>query len=584
MAGRQFALERVLGDGSFGTVYLAELTSMGGFKKSVALKLLKPDWDAGSDAARRLRDEARLLGRLRHRHIVQVDDLIRLDGRWAVVMEYVPGVDLELLISPDNLDRVPPMAALEITAAIAQALDAAYNSAGEGGQLLQVVHRDIKPSNVRMTAAGDVKVLDFGIARAEFQGREAKTDNVRYGSLGYMSPERLLGDPEVPAGDVFAVGAVLYELLVGTPFGRVQLAPDRAVTQLADQLAAAAKVLPEEVHPALELIRACMAYEVEDRPGSDEVATRARAISRRLTGEDLFVYASRVVPAVQAKTAGRPIERRMLTEEIEGGGSASVSHDVSQALEAGLAASAPQRSAPTLAQTLTDPLPTETAENKSGGVALLVAGMMGLLVMLAAGGAGLYLVLQSEDAPADVDVPVVAAPAAAAAAAPAPAPAPAAAAAAAPAPAPVADEPVAGEAAGGQAAVTQVAAPATPASAPAASAKGKTASTAPADVEPAKAATPAPAPKPEATPAADAPPVDRVKFHVPGATLISATCSGVSNSSTTASLNVLGFPAGTCSIKATINGTNYKHSLQVLRPNGYTCTPSGERLTCTSQL
>jgi len=154
MSGRSFELQRELGDGAFGTVSLADMLSLGGFRKEVALKLLKPDWDAASDAARRLRDEARLLGRLRHRHIVKVDDLVRLEGRWAVVMEYVPGVDLERLLAWANetAESVPPAAALEITGAMAQALDAAWNGPGDQGSALRVVHRDIKPSNVRLTA------------------------------------------------------------------------------------------------------------------------------------------------------------------------------------------------------------------------------------------------------------------------------------------------------------------------------------------------------------------------------------------------------------------------------------------------
>ena len=97
-SGRRFELRRELGSGSFGQVFLADMVSLGDFRKTVALKVLRPQLGGSSDAAKRLRDEARVLGRLRHRHIVAVDDLIRVDGRWAVVMEYVPGMDLEQLL------------------------------------------------------------------------------------------------------------------------------------------------------------------------------------------------------------------------------------------------------------------------------------------------------------------------------------------------------------------------------------------------------------------------------------------------------------------------------------------------------
>jgi len=97
MQGRRFSLLQTLGEGTFGSVYLAEMTSLGGFRKRVALKLLNSNWNPDSDAGRRLRDEARLLGRLNHRNIVRVDDLIRVSGRWALVMEYIEGADLEAI-------------------------------------------------------------------------------------------------------------------------------------------------------------------------------------------------------------------------------------------------------------------------------------------------------------------------------------------------------------------------------------------------------------------------------------------------------------------------------------------------------
>ena len=140
---RRFHLARELGVGSFGAVYLAEMESAGGFRRKVALKLLRPELDQVSDASRRLRDEARLLGRLRHRHIVQVDDLIRVNGRWAVVMEYVPGFDLEqLLLGLKAIDApFPPLAAVQVTRAVALALDAAYTGRAGGEEPLRVVPR-----------------------------------------------------------------------------------------------------------------------------------------------------------------------------------------------------------------------------------------------------------------------------------------------------------------------------------------------------------------------------------------------------------------------------------------------------------
>ena len=129
----------MLGRGGFGTVYKAEFVGDGGFTKKVALKVLNPDLENVEEVARRFRDEARMLGLIRHRAIVQVDGLVRLSGRWAVIMEYVEGVSLKPIITAD---RVPPSAALQIAGELAGALDVAYNAPGpEGGPHL-LVSRD----------------------------------------------------------------------------------------------------------------------------------------------------------------------------------------------------------------------------------------------------------------------------------------------------------------------------------------------------------------------------------------------------------------------------------------------------------
>ncbi|HMV66976.1 MAG TPA: protein kinase, partial [Myxococcota bacterium] len=107
---RRFELRRLIGQGAFGEVYLAEQVSTGGFRRPVALKILNESAARMREAARRMRDEARILGRLQHRHIVEVLDLVQLGDRWAIVMAWVPGADLEQLI--DTLgardEVVPP--------------------------------------------------------------------------------------------------------------------------------------------------------------------------------------------------------------------------------------------------------------------------------------------------------------------------------------------------------------------------------------------------------------------------------------------------------------------------------------------
>ncbi len=203
--GRRFKLIEQVGAGAFGVVYLAEQQSVtGGFRRNVALKVLHTH-RRDTTTRRRIRDEARILGRVSHRNVVGVSDLVQFDDRWAVVMEYVPGADLRSLL--DAMEQVrepmPIAAALEIGGAVAAALHAVYAATGGDGEQLRALHRDIKPSNIRLTPDGEVKVLDFGIAWMEHASREAETaQNSVVGTLADMAPERARGEDATPQSDV----------------------------------------------------------------------------------------------------------------------------------------------------------------------------------------------------------------------------------------------------------------------------------------------------------------------------------------------------------------------------------------------
>jgi serine/threonine-protein kinase len=120
---------REIASGGFGSVFLSKVMHADGFSRLVAIKLLHRKWSENQEIAQRMRDEARLLGWLRHRNIVDVIDLTSIDGRAAVIMEYLEAVDLKAIVSAlaDKGERMPPYAALEAVAFVASALDAAYN-------------------------------------------------------------------------------------------------------------------------------------------------------------------------------------------------------------------------------------------------------------------------------------------------------------------------------------------------------------------------------------------------------------------------------------------------------------------------
>ncbi len=205
-SGVRFRVLALVGEGGFGRVYRARLETSDGFSKDVAVKILT-DESPVPGLLKRFRDEARLLGLLRDRAIVKADPPSRIGGRWSVVMEFVDGVSLGALV---DTVPVPPGVALEIIGEVARALGHAWHQEGPEGQPLHLLHRDIKPDNIQITPAGEMRILDFGIARADFQGREYQTRHALGGTPGYIAPERLHGI-ELPAGDVYSLGVVLHE-------------------------------------------------------------------------------------------------------------------------------------------------------------------------------------------------------------------------------------------------------------------------------------------------------------------------------------------------------------------------------------
>ncbi len=302
--GRRFELVEVVGTGGFGTVYRARFIGEGGFAKDVALKVLNQKLEDVDEVARRLRDEARMLGLLRHRAIVQVDRLTRLDGRWTIVMEYVEGRSLGQILEHGV---VPPASAVEIVGEIAGALNTAYNQPGPTGAPLRLLHRDIKPSNIQITPHGEVKVLDFGIARAEFEAREAETHSLAFGTLEYMSPERLDMQGEGPHADIYALGVLLFEMLVGSNFGRTSARKDRHETRIGDAMArvVALEGLSDEL---IGLLHAMLAWAPEDRPTAAEIERRCVRLRGGLAGEPLRFWTERaLVPLLaQPKVGAEP--------------------------------------------------------------------------------------------------------------------------------------------------------------------------------------------------------------------------------------------------------------------------------------
>jgi len=288
---REFCIGDCLGRGGFGEVYRAVMRSPGGLETEVAVKVLRADLDPGSDAVLRLRDEGRLLARLAHPAILEVLDLILLEGRVALVTELVDGADL------DTCWRgTPPLSlrgSLQAVGAVADALANAHGAADAAGGPLGLVHRDIKPTNVRLGRHGQVKLLDFGIAWSRALDREARTaSDLVVGSLHYMAPERFLERRADPAWDLFGLGACLYEGVAHQRFlegpmgslSRMAVDPGRYARHLERRLRALPTTTPAGVR---DLLRDLLRYRGMERPGAAEVRQRCEVLSEEVPGPSL---------------------------------------------------------------------------------------------------------------------------------------------------------------------------------------------------------------------------------------------------------------------------------------------------------
>ncbi len=319
----EFEIHRCLGRGGFGEVYRGVMSRGGGIAMDVAIKVLRPDLDPSSQGVQRLRDEGRLLGRLTHPTILRVYDLVIIEGRAALISEYVDGDDLAHVIRTDA--RPPPRATYEIVAQVAAALDAAWSwPSVMDGQPLHLVHRDIKPDNIRLDPHGVVKLLDFGIAQASAVEREAETSvNIIMGSAQYLAPERMVQQEVGPESDVFALGCTLYEALTGEAlFFRksmrqmylLMIEEPRYWPFIDERLAKLDGILDHE--RARSLLRAMIAYKKQERPTAGDVAARCDTISESLAGPTLRRWARQHPWPKGSVEENGPLEGRTFTSVL----------------------------------------------------------------------------------------------------------------------------------------------------------------------------------------------------------------------------------------------------------------------------
>lgn len=296
-----YELQRPLGEGAAAVVWLATLQGVGGFRKQVALKLIKGVVD--DNLAEALYQEARLTALLSHPNVVDVLAVERTDGQLFLAMEYVPGGTLRQLVSRVKKAHVgfPQSVVVDLCVDIGRGLGYAHAAVDATGAPLSILHRDVKPENVLIDRDGAARITDFGLAKTLDSGGSTAADGVR-GTAKYVAPEIWRGSRDIrPRADLFALGCILHELVTlrrlfdGPVDSIVQQMKSRRPAQEAEQVAAAAPDFapiferlvqrdPDRRYQSAEEVIADLEALRRRRGAEADVATFTRLVQRRIDG------------------------------------------------------------------------------------------------------------------------------------------------------------------------------------------------------------------------------------------------------------------------------------------------------------
>jgi eukaryotic-like serine/threonine-protein kinase len=291
--------------GGMASVWVARLQGAHGFEKLVALKTILAEHATDPEYEAMFLDEARIVAGIRHHNVAEILDLGSADGMLYLVLEWVEGDSLALLqrAALRNEEPLPTTVAMRIVAQICAGLHAAHELADRNGKALNVVHRDVSPQNVIVSATGEVKLIDFGIAKAVDQLSEHTRTGVLKGKISFMSPEQALGQRVDRRADVWAAGVVLYQLLAGRlPFrGENQLETLHLISRKER-----APEIPGLSKPVAKLLERVLEPDLDKRISS---AASLEVELERLIGL-LGPVTTRDVAAVVQKHLGRRIAAR----------------------------------------------------------------------------------------------------------------------------------------------------------------------------------------------------------------------------------------------------------------------------------
>ena len=301
----RYTLVRRIAAGGMAEIWKARISGAAGFEKSVAIKRVLPHLAEDAEFVDMFVEEARLVSGLVHPNIVQVLDFGQIDENYYLAMEFVPGCNVDKLERrlDERAMKLSTPVALFIAAETCKGIGAAHGLTDAKGVSRNLVHRDVSPQNVLVSFAGDVKVGDFGIAKALNLRSRTETGLVR-GKSAYMSPEQARGEPLDHRSDLFSVGILLYEMVAGRRLfdGKTTL---EVMQKAAGWQGPSPEILAAAPAPLHELLAIALAPQRADRY-ADAVAMET-AISWHLGADS----------AVRARQALAALVREVFADEAE---------------------------------------------------------------------------------------------------------------------------------------------------------------------------------------------------------------------------------------------------------------------------
>jgi serine/threonine protein kinase len=291
----RYALYEPIASGGMATVHFGRLLGPVGFSRTVAIKRLHPQFASDPEFVSMFLDEAHLAAHIRHPNVAATLDVVALEGELFLVMDYVQGESLSRLIRAARHagEPVPVPIAASVLAGALHGLHAAHEATGDRGEALAIVHRDVSPQNIVVGVDGTARVLDFGVAKAVGRLQTTREGQLK-GKMAYMAVEQLRGAPVDRRTDVYAVGVVLWETLVG----RKPFDGDNDVEVFG-------KVLDAPIEPPGRFVPGVP-------PELDAIVMRAlarEAQDRFATARDMARAIERAVPPIAAADVGEWVER-----------------------------------------------------------------------------------------------------------------------------------------------------------------------------------------------------------------------------------------------------------------------------------